>query len=219
MALLFSCKPANNEPDNNGNKEEEPAEDWSGMTEPQNRKVVIEEYTGINCGYCPEGHKIVNEIVAANEGKVFAINIHTGTYASNTYTTTDGANYAKEASITGYPAGCVSRHVFTSYSQDKAGGMAMGRYYFEDATKQMLRKQSPVNVKAYTYLEKATRTLKVKIKCYYTATPTDADGKELSENSLYVMLLQDSVLGKQSGATLNPDQIIGGQYCTCCVVH
>jgi len=212
MALLFSCNPTNEPEDNKGEKEEEFVEDWSGLTEPQYRKVLIEEYTGINCGYCPDGHRIVNEIIAGYPGEVFAINIHTGTYAANTYTTEDGAAYAKEASIGGYPAGCVNRHLFSSYAQD--GGLAMGRGKFEAAAKQIMKKTSPVNIKAYAYMETATRTLTIKVKGYYTATPTDAEGAELDTNYLYVMLLQDSVLGKQNGAaSYNPDQVIGGQYC------
>ncbi|MEE0927498.1 MAG: hypothetical protein UH641_07840, partial [Bacteroidales bacterium] len=51
-------------------------------TEPANRNVIIEEYTGINCGYCPEGHKIVREYMEANPGRVFGINIHQGGYAA-----------------------------------------------------------------------------------------------------------------------------------------
>ncbi|MEE0895829.1 MAG: hypothetical protein U0M28_07680, partial [Bacteroidales bacterium] len=40
-------------------------------TEPANRNVIIEEYTGINCGYCPDGHRIVREYMEANPGRVF----------------------------------------------------------------------------------------------------------------------------------------------------
>ena len=30
-------------------------------TEAANKNVVLEEFTGINCGFCPDGHKIVKE--------------------------------------------------------------------------------------------------------------------------------------------------------------
>ena len=32
-------------------------------TTPQNKKVILEEYTGINCVYCPDGHKIAHGII------------------------------------------------------------------------------------------------------------------------------------------------------------
>ena len=31
-------------------------------TSPENKKVVLEEFTGITCGYCPDGHAIANNI-------------------------------------------------------------------------------------------------------------------------------------------------------------
>ena len=39
------------------------------------KNVLIEEFTGINCGYCPDGHRIVGEVMAAHPNNVFAINI------------------------------------------------------------------------------------------------------------------------------------------------
>ena len=65
-------------------------------TEVSNKNVVIEEYTGINCGYCPDGHKRANEIAAANPGRVFVINVHVGSYAANTYTTQWGNALANQ---------------------------------------------------------------------------------------------------------------------------
>ena len=64
-------------------------------TEPQNRNVIIEEFTGRNCGYCPDGHRIANQIMANNPGRVWAVNIHSGDYSPFTYpnlNTDDGAS-------------------------------------------------------------------------------------------------------------------------------
>ena len=54
-------------------------------TEPSNRNVILEEFTGRGCGYCPDGHRIANEIMANNPGRVWAINIHAGGYAYTSY--------------------------------------------------------------------------------------------------------------------------------------
>ncbi|HIF14559.1 MAG TPA: hypothetical protein EYQ86_04250, partial [Bacteroidetes bacterium] len=51
-------------------------------TAAQNKNVVLEEYTGIYCTYCPDGHKIAQNLQSANPNDVFVINIHTGSYAS-----------------------------------------------------------------------------------------------------------------------------------------
>ena len=38
-------------------------------TEPANRNVILEEFTGRGCGYCTDGHRIANQIMANNPGK------------------------------------------------------------------------------------------------------------------------------------------------------
>ena len=50
-------------------------------TDTENKKVILEEFTGIYCTYCPDGHAIANAIKAENPEDVFIINIHTGGYA------------------------------------------------------------------------------------------------------------------------------------------
>src|SRR5690349_13516244 len=86
---------------------------------PENKKALIEEYTGIHCQYCPDGHKISAQVVAANPGKVFAVNVHTGGFASPgsgelDLRTTDGDAIAAipGMAITGYPTGDVNRHLW-----------------------------------------------------------------------------------------------------------
>ncbi len=51
-------------------------------TTPENKKVILEEFTGVNCVYCPQGHVIANNIKNANPNNVFLINIHQGSFAT-----------------------------------------------------------------------------------------------------------------------------------------
>ena len=51
-------------------------------TTPENKNVVLEEFTGIYCGFCPDGHVIGQGLHDANPNDVFLINIHTGGYAN-----------------------------------------------------------------------------------------------------------------------------------------
>ena len=81
-------------------------------TQPAGRNVIIEEFTGRGCGYCPDGHRIANEIMANNPGRVWAINIHAGSYAQTSYPnmiTNDGNTIHNGFTITGYPCGIVNR--------------------------------------------------------------------------------------------------------------
>ena len=76
-----------------------------------NRNALIEEFTGVNCSYCPDGHRIADEIVAANPGRFVAVNITQGSYASDPtdFRIQDGENLDNTFSISGYPTGVVSR--------------------------------------------------------------------------------------------------------------
>lgn len=169
-------------------------------TEPSNRNVIIEEFTGVNCGYCPDGHRIVREYEEANPGRVFGINIHQGVYAAM-YTTQWGNAIANQTGLNSYPSGTVNRHRF--------GGTAtaLGRDRFVNAGNQIQAMPSFVNVAAQATIDAATRTLTVNVEAYYTA---DA---ETGMNLLNVALLQDNIIGIQSGASSNPAQVTAdGKY-------
>jgi hypothetical protein len=179
-------------------------------TEPANKNVIIEEYTGINCGYCPDGHKRVREYEAANPGRVFGINIHAGSYAANTYTTQWGNALMNQAQVTGFPSGSINREYFTyydNYYQQEITSMALGRDMFVSCGNQTLAQTSFVNVAAQASIDATTRVMTVNVEAYYTA---DA---ETASNKLNVVLLQDSIIGPQSGASGNPSQVTSdGQY-------
>ena len=169
-------------------------------TTPSNRNVVIEEYTGINCGYCPDGHRRANEIMAANPDRVCVINIHQGSYAANTYTTQFGNALANQTGLTGYPAGTVNRHVFSGSVTD------LNRGQWAAASNQIMNMSSPVNIAADGTLDWSTRTLNIRVQLYYTGT------QSVTSNALNVAILQDNVLGSQSGMSSNPNQVVGNQY-------
>ncbi|MBQ2397176.1 MAG: Omp28-related outer membrane protein [Bacteroidales bacterium] len=179
-------------------------------TEPANKNVIIEEYTGINCGYCPDGHKRVREYEAANPGRVFGINIHAGSYAANTYTTQWGNALMNQAQVTGFPSGTINRETFTYYDDyygQTVTSMALGRGQFVSCGNEILAQTSFVNVAAQASIDATTRTMTVNVEAYYTA---DA---ETASNKLNVVLVQDSIIGPQSGASGNPSQVTSdGQY-------
>ena len=168
-------------------------------TQPQNRNVLIEEFTGRNCGYCPDGHRIANLIMANNPGRVWAVNIHAGGFSPVTYpnmNTTDGTTITSGFGIGGFPAG----HVNRSTAND------LGRDQWESHTNTQLAQQAEVNVAGFVTLNHATRTAEITVEVYYTANSSQ------STNYLTIMMLQDSILGSQSGNYYNPSQMLNGQY-------
>ena len=175
-------------------------------TQAQNRKILIEEYTGIGCGNCPRAHRTSNGIVAAYPGQAFVINIHQGSYAKNkipdlTTAYGDALYNQSGASSFGYPAGTINRHYF----EDNDAMYIIDNKWATTAPK-VLDMPSYVNVGAKASIDWATRKLTVDVEVYYTATP------EAASNYVNVALLQDYIPGPQEGMASNPAQVIDGRY-------
>ncbi len=86
-------------------------------TTAENKNVVLEEFTGIHCSWCPAGHLIAQGIHDQNPGDVVLINIHTGTFATPSagepdFRTLFGDAIGTQSGVTAYPSGTVNRHVF-----------------------------------------------------------------------------------------------------------
>ena len=171
-------------------------------TEPSNRNVIIEEFTGRGCGYCPDGHRIANELMAANPGRLWAVNIHAGGYAQTSYPnmiTPDGNTIHGGFSIDGYPCGVVNRSTAAAQSRGAWAGIANTQ----------LSQASECNIAGMVILNPETRVASITVEVYYTGN-SNAD-----QNYLTVAMLQDSILGSQSdygSPSFNPTQWIGNQY-------
>ncbi len=172
-------------------------------TTPQNKKALIEEFTGIHCTYCPDGHKISAQILAANPGNAFAVNVHTGSYATPSgaeldFRTTEGDAIAAISTmgITGYPTGDVNRHIFTGTT------LTMSRADWATSVATILGQSAYVNIAGEAVLDVNTNLLTINIQAYYTANSPQAS------NKLTVMLIQDNINGTQTGAaSFNPTMI------------
>jgi hypothetical protein len=69
------------------------------------KKVLIEEFTGAWCGYCPDGAHIVESIINDNNGKVVGVSLHSGDAMEVAHTNFLETTYQN----TGYPSGMVDR--------------------------------------------------------------------------------------------------------------
>lgn len=160
-------------------------------TQVTNKNAVLEEYTGIHCQYCPDGHAIAQSILDNNPGRAVAIMIHQGSYASPSagepdYRTPFGDALAGQTGLTGYPSGTVNRHVFSGTTT------AMGRGDWTAASNVIMGQTSPVNVGIASEFDTITRQLTVNVELYYTSAST------VSTNYINVALLQDHVFGPQT---------------------
>ncbi len=182
-------------------------------TTPQNRKVVLEEYTGIHCQYCPDGHKKADILIGFYPGDAFGINVHVGGYATPgtgepDFRTAYGTALAAQSNLTGYPAGSINRHVFSAYSQNTVTpGTAQSRSYWASTAAQVVNQTSNLNVALQGTIDATTNILTVNAEVYYTGNGVNPT------NYFNLALIQDSILGPQTaGATWYPAMMVGLQY-------
>ena len=169
-------------------------------TDPQNRNAIIEEFTGRNCGYCPDGHVIANQIVHSNPGRVWAVNVHAGGYAPTSYpnfNTGVSTTICNGFQVTSFPAGVVNRST----------AQAQGRGSWQSLANQQLSQAAECNVGGQVVVNPVTRIAKINVEVYYTANSAE------STNYLTIYMLQDSIWGSQSGGSSNPEQYVNGNYC------
>ena len=175
-------------------------------TEQENRNVLIEEFTGRMCGYCPYGQALVNQALAQYPGQVYTVNLHAESSLSPT--SSPNLNTTKGAEVLlafnnggGIPAVVVNR------------GETMHPVEVSKVVPSMLEEIAECNIGGQVLINKETRTATVTVEVYYTANSASAT------NYLTVMMVQDSIFGYQSdygpqlyGTPFNPEQMIDGQY-------
>ncbi len=150
------------------------------------QKVVIEEYTGEWCGYCPDGANILRQIKADNPNKAFPISYHIG----DSFEKPAGSYYDNIFNQYGYPGGVVQR-----------SSMAGSRSQWSSKTTQELAKTPKAGLKIESSLDGDNLNVTVKFA-----------GTEDFDSKLSLMIIEDDVPesspGAQSGAPsgyLNPD--------------
>ena len=169
------------------------------------RNVLIEELTGRLCGWCPSGQKAVNAIVAKNPEKIFSVNIHAQSSLSPTnypnLNTTKGASLFNAFIESGIPAAVVNR------MEEKGKLLKLHPSECASYVDAQLKETAEVNMAGRVVVNPVTRTATITVEAYYTA-----DSK-VDNNYLTIMMVQDSIIGSQSGHTSNPEQVVGDDYC------
>ncbi len=179
------------------------ADENTAPTITMNRNAILEDFTGVRCGYCPDGHLRAKAIEDANPGRFIIIGNHSGGYATPAagwanFTSTGGKAIHDQANPAGYPAGTISRMTCLSLGVNamdiSRSNMTMDRGQWVKAVAKVITLTSPVNIGSRATFNSVTRELTVKVDLYYT-------GDELVQNNVNVALLQNKLFSKQSGGT------------------
>ena len=164
-------------------------------TSPENRTALLEDFTGIHCVYCPDGHVIMAAIAAANPGKVSLVGIHAGGFAvpgagEPDFRTPEGNALDSYYQVPGYPSGVINRHAFP-------GGAARGRGSWVGDVAEMLDLPSPVNLGMESSYDTGSQELTVHVQLYYTS---DSPG---GDDHISVLITEDNIIGPQTGGSAN----------------
>ena len=169
--------------------------------EKQNKNVLIEMFTDKGDSYGPTCHKIINQIIANNPGNVFTVNMHVNLFSSTNYPNINldiNREYMYGLNAQSIPSSHVNRS--TNNTIDPRTDT--------NTVNQQLDQTAEVNIDGWVTIDDpSSRIATITVEAYYTA-----DSK-YNTNYLTIMMLQDSIIGSQSGTYANQEQMIGDQYC------
>jgi hypothetical protein len=203
---MFSCtKSTTEDPTNPGGGG---TSTYLATTDPTNRVAVLEDFTGVRCGYCPDGHARAKVIEDANPGKFIILALHTGGYAAPAagwanFTCTGATAVHNQANPAGYPAGTMNRMTAMSLgvnAMDAArSNMTMDRGQWSKAATKVMSMPSPVNIGAKVAYNASKKQIAITYDLYYTADET-------VPNNINIAITQDKLFSKQSGGTPDPNK-------------
>lgn len=171
--------------------------EYNVSTKPENKKILLEELTGIHCGNCPDGHAIAKSLQLAKEGEVFVIAIHAGHY-SEPYPdqadlrTEDGITIHDYFGASSYPSGMVSRRPYN-------GETVIGRSSWTRAAREANAETAPVNLWLDCQYDELLNEISVTIEGYWVE---DAPGDSAK---LSVALLQNNIQAYQAGSGIGDE--------------
>ncbi len=159
---------------------------WHVDTDITKKNILMEDFTGTGCYWCPDGHAVAERMAHVWPGRIFPVNIHTG-HLAQSYTTSAGDLIGQymECEEAGFPSGAVNR-------RDFGDGLLMSRSLWQQAADYIMAEDAPVNLLLKSRYDADSRELSVEVEGFFTADVS-------TDQRLCVMLLQDNVWGYQNG--------------------
>ncbi|MBQ6725511.1 MAG: Omp28-related outer membrane protein [Bacteroidales bacterium] len=205
--LLFSgCKKTEDE-----EEEEDLALEVEVSQTASKMTLLYEQFTGNRVTKGALGHKYANEVCEALGDKAIVINYHIyGNNYADAYTTdfcsTINSQFNVDNGRYNLPTVMFNRRDFRGLEGKIALDLDEDQNTYMNAAEFIVEEDAVANVAASAVIDRETRELTVHAKVYYTA-----NGKG-STNRLNVLLIQNNVMGEQTGAEDNPAQVVGTQY-------
>lgn len=180
---------------------QEPDESWRVSPMPAPANVLIEEFTGLHCSYCPQAHAISNNLTYVAGDRIHVMAVHTGSLAAPSADEPDlrtrygEAMYAWQG-VGSMPSGNINRRVYpecngNSYSLSRSDWAAVAKRLLSDET------PAPLNLYAEAHLDTSESIIHVLIEAYSAVSAEQP-------LRLNVALTENFVPGTQAGSNLRP---------------
>jgi len=194
------------------------------------RKVLIEEFTGVQCVNCPEGSAKIEDLVALHGNFLIPISIHAGDFSDPyneslyDFNTPEGEilERAYLGPVLGFPSATVNRRVFDGENERPIVLRKWAGYIAQE-----LLEEPKLDITIDNDYETISRELTVDITLNFSETVTEGLG-------ISIMILEDDIIdyqltpdGKQSdyahkhvlrtmltdyqGDVISPNQTVSGQ--------
>ncbi|MEG2177614.1 MAG: Omp28-related outer membrane protein [Bacteroidales bacterium] len=166
----------------------------------ESRKILLEEFTGMHCGYCPQGHTVARNLTQAQKGNIYVLAIHTGFLSVPGSDEPDfrcdyGEALYKQSGEGGFPSGTLNREMFRSHilTLDRSTWGIYGREIVKDTAK--------VNLWMECSIDKESRVANIRVEGYYSM--------DLGQNYalLNIAMTENNIKGPQTGAGIGSDYI------------
>jgi len=143
------------------------------------KKVLIEEFTGAWCGYCPDGALRLENIINQNDGFVIGVSAHSGDAMEVSQTSFLESTYFNP----GYPSGMVDRFNFNE-------NVSINRGLWDYVASEQLQKEAVCGLAIQSKVN--ANTAKIKVHAGFKTVMT-------GERRLTVYLIENGVTGSGYG--------------------
>jgi thiol-disulfide isomerase/thioredoxin len=168
------------------------------------RKVLLEDYTGHQCGNCPAAAIVANDLYAQNNGSVVVLAVHAGFFSKTnsnyptSYTTSVGNDWDGSTgfgiSSAGNPNGMINRKNFPG------DGRIQKETKWATSVATALAEPFMIKLDLTTNYDPTARALNTDIKGTFKANYTNS-------TKLSIVFYEDSVIGPQKDYSQNPDKV------------
>lgn len=193
---IHSCKEVGPNINLHGNGNSVGDSTWveSPVATAQDKNVMIEEFTGVRCPNCPQGHQILASIISAHPDNVVAVSMHpiNSLGAKYTFSAQDFTLQDVQDLFTGYysnpgfePCAGIDGKLFSGETN-----ILLDKSKWTTKVDEQLTTTTPVNIKLSDSYDSTNRLLSMVVELHYTQDVNE-------QNKLTLGLIESNMVSAQ----------------------